>query len=98
MLVETLKSALYYKTAKLVEIRNWKLGIVHYAIILVIIAYIGVWVIWLKSGYQAQYSLVGSASIKVKGNGFSNSTNDYNRTIWDAYDVVVPPVELDAVF
>jgi hypothetical protein len=55
-----LDNLLSYKTVKIVEIHNWKLGLLHYAIQLGIVIYIILWVIVFKKGYQGESGLVGT--------------------------------------
>lgn len=74
-------SILSYKTVKIVDIHDWRLGALHYAIILGIFCYVVVWVIILEKGYQAQGPLIGNANLKVKGNAMVGGS------VWDVYDV-----------
>eukprot|EP01102_Stenamoeba_stenopodia_P008018 TRINITY_DN2272_c0_g1_i1.p1 TRINITY_DN2272_c0_g1~~TRINITY_DN2272_c0_g1_i1.p1 ORF type:complete len:405 (+),score=99.99 TRINITY_DN2272_c0_g1_i1:230-1444(+) len=97
------ESLFWYQTVKVVQIRNWKLGLLHYTMMLLILGYVIGWVILLNHGYQGTDSLLGSTYFKVKGNTFvcPNNvcpTDISNITVWDAYDVVQPPKEPDAVF
>jgi hypothetical protein len=41
-----------YKTVKVVDIRNWKLGLIHYGIIVAVLLYVALWVLWRQRGYQ----------------------------------------------
>jgi len=91
-----LQSLLWYKTIKVVEIHNWKLGLLHYGIQFAILLYVFVYVIGIKKGYQGTGTLIGSTNIKVKGNAFI--ITDGNYQIWDEHDAIQPAKEVDAFF
>jgi len=95
---ELAKGYLNYNSVKFVTIVNWKLGLIHYLIQLLILIYIIVWAIIINKGYLAYDNLIGSATIKVKGSTYFNDTSDGNIEIWDSYDVVHPAVEPNALF
>jgi P2X purinoceptor 4 len=61
-----IREAFYYRTAKLVEIRNAKLGLLHHSIQFIIIAYVIGWVIIYKQGYQTESKMVPAFFTKVK--------------------------------
>ena len=103
----------YYQTAKVVEIKNPWLGLLFYSIQLIILVwnffifnpsewkknkklYVIGFVIIFNKEYQSTNSLVGSAVPKVKGNS-KIQTNTGNVEIYDAYDVVYPPIENNAL-
>ena len=54
-----LDALLAYKTVKVVQIKNWKLGLIHYLLMLAIVGYVIGWVIVYKKGYQGESSLIG---------------------------------------
>lgn len=82
--------ALYYRTAKLVEIRNWRLGLLHRTLQVAILLYvIGYAIIW-NQGYQSESKMVSSFSSKVKGTAWVHDGG--SATVYDAYDLVLPPL------
>jgi len=93
---QQLVSLLYYRTVKIIEIRNWKLGALHYCIMALIFAYIIGWVIVYKQGYQTKEPVLGNNFIKVKGAAFIPGSDP--PFVFDAYDLVQPPKEENAVF
>jgi len=95
-LLKTLENLLFYNTIKVVQIRNWKLGILHYSIQAIIILYVVCWVIIWNKGYQGSGPLIGCASPKVKGSAYYAFNNSIE--VWDEYDVVYPFKEQDAFF
>jgi hypothetical protein len=64
---------LSYSTVKLIDIHNYKLGLFHYSIQLIILAYILLYVVWWDSGYQGYSQVVGQVSVKPKGSALSPS-------------------------
>eukprot|EP01100_Stratorugosa_tubuloviscum_P011227 TRINITY_DN497_c2_g5_i1.p1 TRINITY_DN497_c2_g5~~TRINITY_DN497_c2_g5_i1.p1 ORF type:complete len:376 (+),score=163.02 TRINITY_DN497_c2_g5_i1:113-1240(+) len=93
---EICEKILTYDTVKIVKIKDWKLGLIHYGVILLIIFYVvGYAIVWEK-GYQTESTIVGYTTLKVKGSGFTYKNGSYE--IYDAYDVVHPPLEPSALF
>jgi len=93
------KQILYYNTNKVVQIRSWKLGVLYYFFVLVVLAYVGGYAIYYKKGYQEFGDLIGSTYLKVKGVALvGDEKNIENSQVWDAEDVVYPPKENDALF
>eukprot|EP01104_Vermistella_antarctica_P012693 TRINITY_DN3718_c1_g1_i1.p1 TRINITY_DN3718_c1_g1~~TRINITY_DN3718_c1_g1_i1.p1 ORF type:complete len:457 (-),score=94.33 TRINITY_DN3718_c1_g1_i1:109-1395(-) len=89
-------SMFYYRTVKIVEIRNWKLGVIHYFVMLSILAYVIGWAIIYQKGYQVQSPIIGDFNVKVKGNAWYNDSG--TPQIWDSYDVVPYPAQPEALF
>eukprot|EP01094_Clydonella_sp_ATCC50884_P010922 TRINITY_DN2073_c0_g1_i1.p1 TRINITY_DN2073_c0_g1~~TRINITY_DN2073_c0_g1_i1.p1 ORF type:complete len:406 (+),score=96.75 TRINITY_DN2073_c0_g1_i1:193-1410(+) len=83
---------LRYSTPKVVEIRNWKLGLLHYSIVLLLLLYTIVYAIILEHGYQGVSEVVGSASARVEGSAFQDIGNG-TRIVWDEHDI-----EQNAIF
>jgi hypothetical protein len=81
-----------------VQIRSKRLAAIHYAVLLIILAYVVGWAIVYKKGYQSIGDLVGNNSLKVKGNAYHIDSTTGNLTIWDSQDVVYPPKEPEALF
>ncbi len=91
------RSALYYRTAKLVEIRNAKLGLLHFGLVALILGYVVGYVIVYRQAYQTESRLVAAFFSKVKGVAFAERA-DGSRVVFDAIDVVQPPLENNALF
>eukprot|EP01122_Echinamoeba_exundans_P009564 TRINITY_DN3414_c0_g1_i2.p1 TRINITY_DN3414_c0_g1~~TRINITY_DN3414_c0_g1_i2.p1 ORF type:complete len:420 (-),score=32.15 TRINITY_DN3414_c0_g1_i2:41-1234(-) len=90
------RGVLSYSTAKMVDISNWKLGVLYYIIVIGILGFVCGYQIWWKKGYQREIPLIGDANVKAKGTAFMNSTD--GPVVWDAMDVVFPPKETNAIF
>lgn len=56
------------------------------------------WVIVYKHGYQTPVPMIGSTMIKTKGNAYFLNSTTGTKEIWDAIDVVIPPMEKGASF
>jgi len=76
------KSLLFYQTVKVVEIKNWKIGLLHLLIQLIIISYVIGFVIIYDQGYQSRSDIVGSITRKVKSTGYVLDNDTF--TPWDS--------------
>lgn len=92
----TVRGVLSYSTVKMVDISNWKLGILYYLIMIGILGFVCGYQIWWKKGYQREIPLIGDANVKAKGTAYMNTT--HGPVVWDAMDVVFPPKETNAIF
>jgi len=97
-IAEKLKPILYFDTVKLVTVHSVKLGAVHRGIQFAVILYIFIYSIWLQQGYQEYSALNGVLYSKVKGAAFTNDTTTGNITYYDNNDLVIPPLEANAIF
>jgi len=99
---------LSYSTVQIVKIKNTKLALIHIVLQLGILAYVALYAIWLKRGYQSSTPVTGSSALKVKGSAYNAGgipwvTNgtlvppNYEQ-VYDSSDLVYPPTERDAVF
>jgi len=89
-----------YKTMKFVRIENPVLVIIYYSLLIVLLAYIGLWEIWWEKGYQTTAIGVGTVSTKVKGTATNNSdnTNVSEYDVFTSDDLVFPDTEQNALF
>uniref|UniRef100_A0A5K3ETK8 ATP receptor n=1 Tax=Mesocestoides corti TaxID=53468 RepID=A0A5K3ETK8_MESCO len=89
-----------YETPKMVEITNYKIGIFHRLLQLVIGVYVICWVIIYEKGYQVNDEVVSSTVTKTKGLMFDtwNSKNETFTLILDSADIVRPSLENNAFF
>jgi len=83
----------YYETIKLITITNWKMGVVHRSIQVIIILYIAFYAIWYNAGYQKSSPVEGVLYTKVKG----VAVDQYGQ-VYDSGDLVQPAVEANALF
>eukprot|EP01126_Amoeba_proteus_P037824 TRINITY_DN3919_c0_g1_i4.p1 TRINITY_DN3919_c0_g1~~TRINITY_DN3919_c0_g1_i4.p1 ORF type:complete len:293 (-),score=41.78 TRINITY_DN3919_c0_g1_i4:382-1260(-) len=88
-----LKEAIYFDTVKLVTVRNLRLAIAHRILEFIVVVYISVYAIWYKEGYQESSPVAGVIFTKVKGIALGS-----DGKVYDASDLVIPPVEDQAVF
>lgn len=91
-----IRTFLFYRTAKLVEIRNAKLGCMHLSFQLLILAYVVGWVIVYKQAYQTEARLVAAFFTKVKGIAWTQGS--VPPVVFDAIDLVQPSLENNAIF
>ena len=91
------KTLLYYRTVKVVQIRNMKLGALHLFMQLLIFIYVVIYVIIIEKGYNGSSPIEGYTYTKLKGSSLQNDTYG-NILVWDATDIVNPPMESDAIF
>ena len=96
-MLQAVKTFLYYDTVKVVQIRSWKLGLIHYSIMLGILIYVILFSIILEKGYQATDFPVGATMIKVKGVGYQVDAQGV-QVVWDEHDVTIPALESNSIF
>jgi len=94
-MLDRIKEGLYFDSVKLVTIRNLKLAVLHRFMQFCVLAYIVVFAIWYKQGYQATSDIKGVIYTKVKGVSYAD---DDHGTTYDAGDLVIPGSENGAVF
>ena len=83
-----------YSTVKFVRVQNPKLAMIHRVVFLLVLAYIVLWQIVAKKGYQQTDIFSGSPLLKVKGIASTRAT----AQVYDAADLVNPALEETAVF
>eukprot|EP01094_Clydonella_sp_ATCC50884_P025575 TRINITY_DN6771_c0_g1_i4.p1 TRINITY_DN6771_c0_g1~~TRINITY_DN6771_c0_g1_i4.p1 ORF type:complete len:414 (+),score=100.16 TRINITY_DN6771_c0_g1_i4:54-1244(+) len=91
-------SMLSYSTVKVVQIKDWRLGLIHYSIMGLIFIYVVGYVIFFDSGYQSQSPVVGYTATKVKGSALGDVPGEETALVWDSVDMIVPPIENSALF
>ncbi|VDN97054.1 unnamed protein product [Rodentolepis nana] len=89
-----------YETPKMIEITNYKIGVVHRILQIIIAIYVFCWVLIYDKGYQVNDDAVSTAVTKTKGLMFQYWENDTSRVplIYDAAEIVNPPLENNAFF
>jgi len=95
-MLEKLKPLFYFDTVKLVTVHSAKLGAVHRGIQFAVILYIFIYSIWLQKGYQEYSGVNGVLYSKAKGSAYSNTSSGF--TFYDNNDLVIPPLEANAMF
>ena len=82
-----------------------RVSFIHIAFQLFILAYILVYGLYIKKGYQRTGPATGSSAVKIQGSGYSNCSLPWYGPkaepvfqIWDSYDLRSPPAEVDAAF
>ncbi|PRP88798.1 P2X receptor [Planoprotostelium fungivorum] len=70
-------SLLIYTTVKVVKIRDWRLGVLHYAFMLGILGYVAVYAVWLNKGYLQKDQPVGSVRSTLAPPDQLNATNTF---------------------
>ncbi|VDN28208.1 unnamed protein product [Dibothriocephalus latus] len=83
------KSLFIYETPKVVEIKNWKIGLTQCVLQAVIAIYVVWYVLLYEKGYQVNDTAVSSVTTKVKGNIISKCPSE---------DLVYPALEHNAFF
>eukprot|EP00466_Bigelowiella_natans_P006511 jgi/Bigna1/135214/aug1.28_g9922 len=87
------KMGLMYNTVRFAQIPNTCLALLHYTLIFSILTYVSLVSVWLHKGYQTFDEVQGTATLKVKGSGISNT-----GMIFDSYDLVVPAIQPGELF
>ncbi|CAF4041433.1 unnamed protein product [Adineta steineri] len=93
-----------YSTVKKIKVHNTSVAILHRILQFVVLAYIAVYIVWLKKGYQDVQMPSGSSVIKVKGvarvstDNSSFNSNNIKQDLWDAAEYLIPPIENNAFF
>lgn len=77
-----------YSSQKYIRIHDWRLGVLHRCLQMVIIGYVVFYMVLYKQGYQDKDSGVSAVVSKVKGSGPGV----------DAHDLVKPGLEDGAIF
>jgi P2X purinoceptor 2 len=100
---EKLKSSLHpnslftYSTVKIVQIRDWRVGMIHRLVQFIIFAYVLGYVILWNQTYLAKESSYGTATTKVLGRSLGINANGDERFV-DSSDLVYPASEPGAMF
>ena len=61
---------LTYIPVRFIKVGNTCLALLYYIAMLLLLAYVGIFQIWYKGGYQKTSPFEGAVDIKVKGAGF----------------------------
>ncbi|XP_077510516.1 P2X purinoceptor 4-like isoform X2 [Amblyomma americanum] len=98
-----------YKTLKVVQIGNKKIGLLNRIIQIVIMGFVIGYAMIIEKGYQRYGSCTSATTVKVKGavsteflpeDAFDPELEEtwHYRRVWDTEDVVVPPHEPNQFF
>lgn len=79
------------------RVHDKRLGIIHFAMIFLILCYSGLYVFYYKQGYYETEDSSGLVALKVKGDSYSIGS-DGEAVIWTSEDLIQPPVEANALF
>ncbi|CAF1495836.1 unnamed protein product [Adineta steineri] len=93
-----------YSSVREIEVRNTFVALVHRILQFTVLAYIFLYIVWIRKGYQRFQEPRGSSVIKVKGIGRVNISNPHVypenkvQALWDASEFGIPPIEENAFF
>ncbi|CAF1049838.1 unnamed protein product [Adineta steineri] len=93
-----------YSTVKKVRVQNTSIAVLYRFLQLAVLAYIAIYIVYIKKGYQDVQIPSGASVIKVKGvarvtaNRSNFVSNDIEEDLWDAAEYLVPPLENNAFF
>ena len=73
---------LYYSSAKFIRVQHTWLSIFYYLVAVGLLAYVGIYQIWYKGGYQKTSDFAGAVDIKVKGTGFLGDVDTCEEHQW----------------
>ena len=73
---------LYYSSAKFIRVQHTWLSIFYYIVAFGLLAYVGIYQIWYKGGYQKTSDFAGAVDIKVKGTGFLGDIDTCEEHQW----------------
>jgi len=93
---ETLEAVLYFDTVQLVTVHSFPIGVLHRSFQLAVILYIAIYSLYLQKGYQEYSTVKGVIYTKVKGLAYADHQGE--MIVYDANDLVYPPVETNALF
>jgi hypothetical protein len=96
---------LHYETVQIVRIRNVRVSLLHRFFQLGILAYIIIYGLIIRKGYQKTDLAAGSSSTKLRGMAYTNgsipwssSPQDQLFQVYDVFDLQSPALEDDAAF
>jgi P2X purinoceptor 4 len=81
--------ALSYTTQKSVVIKSWRLGALYYGMTMVLLAYIGYYLVYAKHGYQRTVQANANLGMKIKGQAVLRNPQTGEETVYDANDLVI---------
>jgi hypothetical protein len=84
-------NGLTYNTVQIVKIKNPRLCLIHLALQIGIVAYVAVYVIGLKRGYQSTEVVVGTSALKVKGSAYNEGGQPWLKNASDLLQTPSPP-------
>ncbi|KAH7955445.1 hypothetical protein HPB52_000889 [Rhipicephalus sanguineus] len=98
-----------YRTLKVVQIGNRKIGVLNRTIQLAIMGFVIGYALLYEKGYQRYSSCTSAVTVKVKGavstdslpeDAFKSALGDtsHYRRVWDSEDIVVPPHDSNQFF
>eukprot|EP01083_Nonionella_stella_P097817 274987_1 len=94
-----LTGVLQYNSVRFLRVKNWKLAVVYWLLLATVLSYVIIFTIVVEKGYQTHDEAIGNVATKVKGTA---STGDYynwtNAMVFDAMDLIHPPIESNALF
>ena len=79
---------LFYTSAKYIRVQHNVLAILYYIVQVLLLAYVALYQIWLKGGYQKQSPFSGAVDVKVKGSGYLGDSFDTCGTEGTSWYVV----------
>eukprot|EP01084_Bolivina_argentea_P256742 432376_1 len=92
-------AAKQYRSSREIKVENWKIALLYYGIIILVILYVIIYTIIIDKGYQITDEAIGTVSTKVKGTASTGNFYDlHNRTVYDAMDIIYPSTETNALF
>jgi cation transporter protein len=104
-IISTLNDTFFtFTTVKVVKVPNTFIALINRILQLLIFAYIALYIVWWKKGYQEFQEPRGTSVIKVKGVAkvIGNSTVPYIQAntehLWDNTEYQLPPLENNAFF
>ncbi|CAF1359002.1 unnamed protein product [Adineta steineri] len=93
-----------YSTVKVVQVPNTFVALLYRLLQLIIFAYIAIYIVWYKQGYQQFQEPRGTSIIKVKGiakvtgNSTISNVRADSSYLWDTAEYQLPPLENNAFF
>lgn len=88
---------LHYSSVRYVLVNDARLGLIFRSLQLLVIGYVVGYSIIAQQAYQKYDPVHGTATIKIKGSGFKNTTAK-GLQVYDTEDLVVPPTMQGAFF
>eukprot|EP01084_Bolivina_argentea_P189815 326344_1 len=90
---------LQYKSVRHVRVKNWKLTVVYWLLLVIVASYVVIYTIILEKGYQETDEAIGTVATKIKGTASVGDMYNWTNLVpYDAIDLRHPAIETNGIF